>query len=202
MMDQYLRNPLQKILVDPLLRSVCFRRFSSQTITLSITALGALCGIFAGAALIGGYLWTSVSFLLLSGYFDILDGSHARVHKTSSAKGAVLDIFCDRLVECTTIFSLYWIDPVGRSLVCLCMLSACFLCVTSFLVVGIFTENTSTKSFHYSPGIMERAEAFGFFLVMMLFPGIAIPLGWAFTLLVLLTSCIRLREFFLQSAIL
>lgn len=64
------------------------------------------------------------------------------------------------------------IAPQERGLWCMLTLGSMLLCITSFLVVGIFTENQSQKSFHYSPGLMKRAEAFSFFIAMMIWPAI------------------------------
>ncbi|MCP3679332.1 MAG: CDP-alcohol phosphatidyltransferase family protein [Gammaproteobacteria bacterium] len=94
-------------------------------------------------------LW-AVTVLLLSGYFDALDGTVARASGRSSAQGTMLDIVSDRVVEFAVIFALFLADPLQRGAWCLLMLGAVFICVTSFLVVGIFHENTSHKGFHYS----------------------------------------------------
>ena len=78
------------------------------------------------------------------------------------------------------------------------MLGSMLLCITSFLVVGIFVANDSHKSFHYNPGIMERAEAFIFFIAMMLWPSAFVGLAMLFSLLVTLTAIIRLTQFYKQ----
>lgn len=69
----------------------------------------------------------------------------------------------DRVVEFVVVLALWFVAPQQRGLWCLLMLGSMLLCITSFLVVGIFSENQSQKSFHYSSGLMERAEAFSFF---------------------------------------
>lgn len=75
------------------------------------------------------------------------------------------------------------------------MLTSILLCVTSFLVVGIFTEKQTEKSFYYSPGLIERGEAFFFFILMILFPSYFVLLSSLFILLVLLTTAIRVVQF-------
>lgn len=75
------------------------------------------------------------------------------------------------------------------------MLSSVLLCITSFLVVGIFSQNTTEKSFYYSPGLIERFEAFLFFSLMMFLPGIFSYLAYAFSGLVLMTALIRMAQF-------
>ena len=109
--------------------------------------------------------------------------------------GAVLDIFSDRCVESALVVGFYWLDPIGRGLPAIAMLVSILLCITSFLVVGIFSENESQKSFHYSPGLMERTEAFIFFALMMFLPQWFHLLAWVFAGLVLYTGVRRIIEF-------
>ena len=75
------------------------------------------------------------------------------------------------------------------------ILLANLLCITSFLVVGIFVEQNSNKSFFYHEGLMERAEAFIFFILMMLIPQWFAFLAVVYTILVLLTAFLHLRFF-------
>ncbi|MBA3660152.1 MAG: CDP-alcohol phosphatidyltransferase family protein [Gammaproteobacteria bacterium] len=136
-----------------------------------------------------------VLMILLSGCCDILDGALARYLKQVTPLGAVIDIVMDRCVEFAVIFGLWLIQPELRAGLCLFMLGSILLCVTSFLVVGIFTPNQSTKSFHYSVGIIERPEAFIFFILMIIFPLFFTLLAIMFSLLVLLTTALRIVEF-------
>jgi archaetidylinositol phosphate synthase len=69
------------------------------------------------------------------------------------------------------------------------------ICVTTFLVVGIFTKNDSQKSFFYSPGLIERAEAFIVFSLMILLPFTFSVLAWGFIALTFLTAFLRLWQF-------
>lgn len=167
--------------------------FSSLSPTL-ITLFGCLLGVSAAAFIPLGYPWVALFLLLLSGVCDTIDGTIARLTGRTSELGAVCDIVCDRVVEAAIVIALFLVEP-GRGLIMLLVLSSFFLCVTSFLVVGIFHENGSTKSFHYSPGLIERAEAFLFFVLMILFPRWFAMLGITLFLLVLVTTMIRLIEF-------
>lgn len=139
-------------------------------------------------------IW-GVALLGLSGFCDTLDGSLARAKNLSSPRGAVLDIVSDRLVELAILIGLYLYAPQERGLLVIGMLGGAFLCVTTFLVVGIFQENHSEKSFHYSPGIMERTEAFIFFSLMILLPPFFASLAILFIGLTSLTAFIRITQF-------
>ncbi len=142
--------------------------------------------------------YLAFTLLIITGYLDILDGSVARAVGYPSSIGAVLDIVSDRIVEFSVIVGLFAVDPVSRGLICLLMSGSVLICITSFLVVGIFVPNTGEKSFHYSPGLMERSEAFLFFGLMMLFPSLFMWLGILFVVLVALTAVIRVKEFTTQ----
>lgn len=194
MIESFVRPYLQRILVDPIANAL-----NSQSLMaispVFVTAVAALLGACTFIAIVTHHLWSAVIFLLLSGLCDVLDGTLARKSERASAIGTVLDISCDRLVEFLVILGLFCLDPKGRGLVCLLMLGSILLCITTFLVVGIFTDNHSDKGFYYSPGLIERAEAFGFFVLMMLLPQWFLPLAWLFTILVLYTAVVRLCQF-------
>ncbi len=191
MLETYVRPTFQKLLIDPLLKL----QLLQKTNPLVLTLLSGILGILACPLIALHITWISLIPLILSGYLDVLDGSLARTQNRSSSQGAVFDIFTDRIVEFSIIFGLYLAYPHSRSLLSILMLGSIFLCVTSFLVVGIFSQNSSSKSFHYSPGLIERAESFIFFSAMIVFPSLFTPLSILFTLLVLLTTTTRLFQF-------
>lgn len=189
MIEGHYRKVYQKVCIEPLLPF--FHTFAPQTITL----LGFLIGLMVGPLIFFHFPWTAFLALLLSGFFDTLDGSLARYLQLTSSKGAALDIVCDRVVEFSVIMGLFFADVNTRAFPCLLMLGSILLCVTTFLVVGIFVENPSTKSFFYSPGLMERAEAFLFFSLMILFPSIFLIAAYLFSVLTFFTAFLRLWEF-------
>lgn len=192
MIDSYFRKPYQSLLVDPLLALYPpIKKVSPKTLTVC----GCIFGIMVVPLL--AYNWAPLALvcILLSGYFDTLDGTIARLGGQTSPQGAVLDIFCDRIVEFSIILGLYLADPGVRGLLSLMMLGSTLVCVTSFLTVGIFTENVSEKSFHYSPGLIERGEAFLLFIAMILLPSSFSVLALIFASLVTLTAVIRIYEF-------
>ena len=62
-------------------------------------------------------------------------------------------------------------------------------------MVGIFVEQNSNKSFFYHNGLIERAEAFIFYALMIILPGLFTPLAYAYIVLVLLSAFLHLRFF-------
>lgn len=191
MLEDKIKPSYQNWILTPFLNIHWIHRFNPNVLTLA----GLGCGMAIPLLLPFGYPLFALIALALSGFFDTLDGALARSKNISSPKGAVLDITSDRAVEFCIILALYLVDPGQRALLSLLMLGSILLCITSFLVVGIFSRNTTEKSFYYSPGIMERLEAFIFFGLMMLFPAGFPILAILFTSLVFLTAFIRLKQF-------
>lgn len=190
MLENYLRSHYQKYFVDNIAKYI-----SNYVTPNQITLLSLCSGICILPALIFHQHWIGVILLIITGYLDMLDGTLARLRSSSSEVGAMLDILSDRIVEAAAIMGLYFIDPLHRGFLSLLMLSSVLICITSFLVVGIFTQNNTQKSFYYSPGLMERAEAFIFFALMMIFPSIYSALAIIFSILVFYTAVDRIHQF-------
>ena len=64
-----------------------------------ITLLGLLVGLFAGYFFFRGQLFCAGVFILLCGYFDLVDGAVAKENDQTTKFGGVLDSFSDRLVD-------------------------------------------------------------------------------------------------------
>lgn len=190
MLEHYVRPHYQRYFVDNIVTwAACY------VTPIQVTLFSGILGLMVPVALFFQYSMLAISLLLASGYLDTLDGTIARHQQSVSDLGSLLDIFTDRLVECSVILGLWLTAPLDRSLMSLLMLGSILLCVTSFLTVGIFSENHSQKSFHYSAGLIERAEAFIFFILMILFPQHFQALSTVFVILVLITTVLRLYEF-------
>lgn len=193
MIEQHFRSLFEKHCIQPVLALVK-DKWSANTVTLMSCGFGLL----AFLMLIFNQKTLAIVSLLVSGYMDVLDGSLARATHTSTSTGTVFDIMADRMVEASVIIGLWVLNPHANSLGCLLMLASVLLCVTSFLVVGIFSENDTSKSFYYSPGLIERAEAFIFFILMIVFQPYFYGLSVLFSSLVMLTALIRIVQFYQQ----
>lgn len=192
MLEGYFRPAYQRYLVNPLAESLAtYTKIKPHIITL----ISILFGIISSTFIIAGKNNVACLFLLVSGYCDTLDGTLARIKKSSSAQGAVIDIVGDRIVEIAVIFGLFCVEPNSRAYASFWMLASSLICITTFLVVGIFSNNKSEKSFHYSPGLMERPEAFIFFILMIVIPKLFFLLAWIYTALVCFTAVYRMTEF-------
>lgn len=195
MLEQKIRDQYQYYLISPVLK-IIGHKVKPHTCTI----FAGMLGIAIIPALYFNYKILSLILLALSGYLDTLDGSIARLQNNESNFGCALDIVTDRLVESSVILGLFLLDPSARSLASMLMLISILLCVTSFLIVGVFSANDSSKSFHYSPGLIERAEAFIFFALMIILPPFFNILALLFSILVTFTTVVRLHEFKMRSS--
>jgi len=196
MIDTYFREKYQTLCVEPFLKVKLTQRFHPHI----LTCLACITGLVS-ALLISHFSFLAVFFLALSGYLDTLDGSLARSLQISSPQGAALDIISDRIVEFAILLGLFSFAPHLRALPCLLMLGSILICITSFLVVGIFTTNSSEKGFFYSPGLIERSEAFIFFSLMIAMPAYFMLLAYLFSGLVFLTAALRMAQFLKKHAL-
>lgn len=196
MLEQQIRPIYQTLLVNPLLPILKGRVTPNQ-----LTLVSGLFGLLVWPALLLNQSYLAIALLVLSGYCDTLDGSLARCTHNLSPWGSVLDIMTDRVVEVVVVMAIWSLDKDARAFGCLLMMACMLLCITSFLVVGIFQQNHGEKGFHYSPGLMERAEAFAFFIAIILWPNYFHFLALSFCALVLWTALYRLYEFRKQSIV-
>lgn len=189
MLETTIRPYYQQYLLDPIAQAIKLK-VSPNTITLLAGFFGVLIPYFLARGDVG----LALVMLLFSGFLDTLDGTLARLRQSTTPLGTVLDISVDRLVEFSVVYG-FFLQVPARSGLCLLMLGSILLCVTTFLVVGIFSDNQTQKSFYYSPGLIERPEAFIFFVLMMLLPQYFSVLAIGFILLVTLTALIRVWQF-------
>lgn len=189
MLESLIRPQYQQLLVDKVAHLIKNKISANQ-----VTYASGLFGLLILPLLYFHHPYFAITTLLASGYLDTLDGTLARLTNSSSNWGTLIDIFIDRLVECVIVLALFLQSPEVRGAYCLMMLGSMLLCVTTFLVAGIFIANESNKSFHYSAGLMERAEAFAFFVAMILLPQAFKPLAIVFVLLVTFTAIFRIYE--------
>ncbi len=145
MIENIFRPMYQKYCVDPIANKFSqYENISPATITIAALCSGILCGYLIALS----QTILACLCLLFSGYCDTLDGTLARHKNISSQQGTVLDIVVDRVVKFAIIFGLFCVAPQSRSIASMWMLGSTLICVTSFLVVGIFTENAGKKAFH------------------------------------------------------
>jgi len=158
-------------------------------ITFIALGFGILTCFFIGMDL---YLLGIIA-LWISGIFDVLDGTVARLTGTSSDFGAFLDITFDRLVELGIIMMLALKFP-EQGFPFLMLTATIVLSMTIFLTIGGFAKNHTEKSFYYQAGMAERTEGFVFFTLMMLLPQYIMWIIYVFATTILITSIQRFMD--------
>ncbi len=180
--------------VQPMIRKTADafikRNFTADHVTIIALLVGLVPSIllFFGASPV-----LAVAILWFSGYLDAVDGTIARVTKTSSPFGTIMDIVFDRIVEISLIAVLALKYSSNPYFFCL-LACAIILSMTIFLTVGAASEKASEKSFYYQPGLAERTEGFIMFTLMILFSTYVDFFCVIFTLMVLFTAIQRFVE--------
>ncbi len=155
-----------------------------------LTVFAFITGIIAGGAIGFNFYLVGVILLWLSGLFDVLDGTLARIQQKSSKIGAYMDLIFDRLVEAAVILGFYCSAPEHTMAYLIFFVGAMFN-FTTFLVAGVLFNNNGNKSMHYDIGIVERTETFIFFTLMILFRVYIFPILMIFNAIMILTGCLR-----------
>ncbi|MCH9613133.1 MAG: Inner membrane protein YnjF [Chlamydiia bacterium] len=199
MLDALLQHTYEKHFISPAIKATGIKKVHPNLLTLA----AAIIGILVWPLLAYDHRWIALGFVIGSGVLDTLDGAVSRASHRSSATGAALDLFSDRIVEFSIIMGLYMYEP-SRAFITLMMLGSVLICITSFLIASQFSEAQSTKgkvkkSFTYSPGLIERSEAFILFSLMIGLPSLFTIFGWIFTGLVFTTAFIRMYQFAWQA---
>jgi len=102
-------------------------------------------------------------FLLAGGFFDVIDGSVAKITKTTSRKGAFIDSTLDKISE-TIIFLGIAIGEFSNPILCL-------IAVSSSLLVSYTRSRAETLGIDLSGiGFGERAERILILAIMGLLP--------------------------------
>lgn len=131
-----------------------------------VTLISFFIGVMTGPFIYFEYMGWAIFALWLSGFLDAVDGSMARLTK-STAWGTVLDASLDRVVEISVILGLAFLFPEVMWAMLLLSVSIIYA-MTVFLTVGAVSDNKGIKSFHYPTGLAERTEGFILFTLMII----------------------------------
>lgn len=186
MIDTFARGYFSKIFLSiaKFLLALHVKPLHVTIFSLAIGIVGAVC-FYAGLHLM------SLLLLWFSGLMDVLDGELARLSNQSSQKGALLDIFFDRIVEISYILAFIGKASSESLLVLSCTI---ILSMTLFLSVGAMSQKDSKKAFYYQAGLIERTEGFILFSLMIIFADFSTYIAYLFAFLILVTVWQRLKE--------
>ncbi len=149
----------------------------------TLTLLGFVVSIAAGAAFSLGKPFAGGLLILFSGFFDILDGGVARAKGQITPFGGVLDSVCDRYSDGLMFLGIIAGAVNGRLVLSPIVqiegwLWAGFALIGSFLVSYTRARAESAGCRRLSVGIAERTER----MIILALGGISGFLGWALVL--------------------
>ena len=132
------------------------------------TIVACILGITAGVLFARENRVLGIIALGLSGILDAVDGTIAREFETATTLGGVLDLTLDRIVEAVVLLGLIW-PHSGLQLPAAVVLATWYVNITVFMATGA-ALGASEKLIHYPPGLVERTEAFIFFMLLAFAP--------------------------------
>ncbi|HIH44113.1 MAG TPA: CDP-alcohol phosphatidyltransferase family protein [Candidatus Methanoperedenaceae archaeon] len=151
--------------IKPLARAITNVNPNSLTLLGLLTSLAAGYLFALGDSIEGGVL------LLVSGFFDVLDGAVARENGRVTRFGGFLDSVCDRYADSAVFVGIMYAGyPVQRDL----WLAAAFALVGS-LMVSYTRARAGEVGASSLPGLAERAER----LLLVSIGAVAGYLYWA-----------------------
>jgi phosphatidylglycerophosphate synthase len=156
----------------------------------SITVIGFIVGVGSGIAVGFGKFYLAILLLLISGLFDVIDGTVARMEGKTSPFGAYMDLVFDRLVESSVVLGFLLFFPEHSFIYAFFLVSMLFN-FTTFLLAGALFVNEGSKSIHYDSGWAERTETFITFVLMMMFQDFNHIILIVFTIIVIMTGIKR-----------
>ena len=134
-----------------------------------ITIIALFSGIISGVCISAHCMFSALGLLWLSGLCDVMDGTVARITNRKQAVGAFIDLISDRMVEAAIILGFTFLYP-QYYLAYILFFIALLLHFSTFVAAGALMKNNGSKSMHHEFSLVERAEAFIVFSLMMLFP--------------------------------
>jgi archaetidylinositol phosphate synthase len=149
------------------------------------TIIGGILGVTAGVLFATGHHVLGILALGLSGILDAIDGTIAREFGAATALGGVLDLTLDRIVEAAVLLGLIW-PYAWLYLPAVIVLATWYVNITVFMATGTALA-ASEKLIHYPPGLVERTEAFVFFVVLALTPNWGAYICYAYVALEIAT---------------
>lgn len=165
----------------------------------ALTLTGLVLGLCAALAIAASAFGLALVALLLNRLLDGLDGAVAQA-QGPTAFGGYLDIVADFALWAMLPIGFAFADP-SNALAAAILLASFIASGTTFLGYAILaakagkeTEARGKKSFFHLGGITEGTETILFFVLVLLWPDLFVPLASIFAALATLTAFGRFLE--------
>jgi CDP-diacylglycerol--glycerol-3-phosphate 3-phosphatidyltransferase len=146
---------LRKTLASYFTRSVVGPLAKTPLTPNTITWIGLLVTIGAGALIVTGHLFAAGFVVLAAGFFDILDGALARSTNRVTRFGAVLDSTLDRLAEAVILIGLLVVYAREPAVAEVALVSVTLI---GSQLVSYVRARAEGIGIHCEVGIFTRAE--------------------------------------------
>jgi len=167
-------RPLLKKILEPVAKKI---NINPNILTLISPLIALISAIFFGT----GNLLMGGIFILISGIFDVFDGSIARYHNKTSDFGAFLDSTMDRFSDAMIIIGIIWGGYTSWIFG--------ILAIHSAITVSYVRARAESKGIECSVGIAERAIRLIILMVGAFIAGIfgSFYMNWVIVILVILS---------------
>ena len=185
-------------LIDPTL-DAAGRRVASYGVTAnSVTVAGCLVGLAAAFAIWQHAFLVGLVLLLISRFFDGLDGSVAKATKITDF-GGYLDIVLDFVFYGAIPLGFILADPMGNGIAGAVLILSFYINGSTFLAYAIMAERhnmVSTvrgeKSLYFTTGLAEGTETIAVLSVMCVFPQHFTVIAYVFAAICFYTALSRI----------
>ena len=140
------------------------------------TAMGFVVGIGAAGLIAAKLYWVGLGVILLSRFFDGLDGAIARQTKLTDV-GGFLDITLDFIFYASAVFAFALAEPEKNALAAAFLTTSFMAPAATFLTYAIFaqkhgitTDIRGAKSLYYLGGLSEGFETIFVLCLSCVFP--------------------------------
>lgn len=186
--------------IDPLLMAIAGRLADTGITPNQITVAGFLIGVLAAGAIAAGWFLAGLVLLLASRLADGLDGSLAKLTKTSDF-GGFLDIVLDFAFYGIIPLGFIFADPAANALAGATLIFSFYVNGASFLAFATLAEKhklegnaRGTKSIFFTTGLAEATETLAVFVIACLFPAWFAALAWLFAAICFYTALVRILQ--------
>ncbi|MGB7288205.1 MAG: CDP-alcohol phosphatidyltransferase family protein [Salaquimonas sp.] len=193
MLDGKARN-----LIDPFLMAIAERLKSVGAKPDQVTISGFVIGLISAGFIAVGWYWAGLVLLLVSRLADGLDGSLAKITRSTDF-GGYLDIVLDFAFYGVIPLAFIIADPMQNALAGAVLLLSFYVNGASFLAFatlaekrGLSTSARGTKSLYFTTGLAEATETLAVFVLSCLFPAWFPVLAWVFAAICFYTALSRI----------
>lgn len=187
-------------LIDPVLMRIAGGLKQAGATPDQITIAGFVLGGAAAIAIASHWFVTGLVLLLVSRLADGLDGSLAKLTKTSDF-GGYLDIVLDFAFYGMIPLAFIFADPANNALAGATLVFSFYVNGASFLAYASVAEKRKltsnargTKSIYFTTGLAEATETLGIFILACLFPSWFPLLAWIFAGICFYTAFARILQ--------